>query len=557
MSERLEMSFDPNTIEHLGIQMYSSVTNALAELVANAYDAQAKSVRIHLKNNPKEILIIDDGIGMNFEEINDCFLRIGRKKRTVEGNSASNGRLFTGRKGLGKLSLFGLGKNIEIFTKKKNESEGVKFSLKWDDILQTTEGPYTPKFERKKLYRKFTREEFVKGTCIKLSDLKRKTPFILDDILFGLAKLFHFVAEDFKILVKVDDSKYEEVSREQKYKFDNKQFEWDIKDLCLEIDPNSDYKDKLKGKIITTLKPMKVQYRGITLFAHGRQANAQDFFGMSEAGHAFSYMTGWIDADYLDSFDYDIISTDRQSLNWELDEAQKLKEFLHKLLKLVNKKWSQGRSEEKMNNVENKTGVKVKEWYEKVPERIRDKVSNVVTAIEREESVDDESFSSVVKQLYELLPPYTDYHFRNLHPKIQEVSKLNYEKGEFYTSINEGVKKYLDEIDLLLNALSLYKSDMKARPKIGYAFGFKEGQPPRLKLLNKKRSNGLDYEPDFVNDYRDTQRLLSEGMVAGYRNPICHLTNNELKEANILTEQNCLDALSILSLLFYRLDEIS
>ena len=41
MTERPElvMSFDPKTIEHLGVKMYSHLPNAIAELIANAYDA--------------------------------------------------------------------------------------------------------------------------------------------------------------------------------------------------------------------------------------------------------------------------------------------------------------------------------------------------------------------------------------------------------------------------------------------------------------------------------------------------------------------------------------
>ena len=41
---KLLMSFDPHTIEHLGIKMYSRLPNAMAELIANAYDADAKTV---------------------------------------------------------------------------------------------------------------------------------------------------------------------------------------------------------------------------------------------------------------------------------------------------------------------------------------------------------------------------------------------------------------------------------------------------------------------------------------------------------------------------------
>lgn len=39
--EKLIMKFDPQTIEHLGIQMYYTMPPVIAELVSNAFDADA------------------------------------------------------------------------------------------------------------------------------------------------------------------------------------------------------------------------------------------------------------------------------------------------------------------------------------------------------------------------------------------------------------------------------------------------------------------------------------------------------------------------------------
>lgn len=117
IENKLTMSFDPHTIEHLGIQMYSVLPNAIAELIANAYDAEASSVSIELVDNDKEksISVIDDGVGMSFDEINNCFLRIGRKRRSDDnGMSPNKLRKVTGRKGLGKLAFFGIGDIIRI-----------------------------------------------------------------------------------------------------------------------------------------------------------------------------------------------------------------------------------------------------------------------------------------------------------------------------------------------------------------------------------------------------------------------------------------------------------
>ena len=42
----LSLKFDPKTIEHLGVKMYSTLPPALAELISNSYDADAGQVSI-------------------------------------------------------------------------------------------------------------------------------------------------------------------------------------------------------------------------------------------------------------------------------------------------------------------------------------------------------------------------------------------------------------------------------------------------------------------------------------------------------------------------------
>ncbi|WP_227719084.1 ATP-binding protein [Neisseria gonorrhoeae] len=80
--EKLKMSFEPTVIEHLGVKMYSHTVPAIAELIANAYDACATEVEVRLFDKPEhKIVIKDNGIGMSFDEINDFYLRIGRNRR--------------------------------------------------------------------------------------------------------------------------------------------------------------------------------------------------------------------------------------------------------------------------------------------------------------------------------------------------------------------------------------------------------------------------------------------------------------------------------------------
>ena len=63
--EKLVMTFEANTIKHLGVKMYSNMPPALAELVANAYDACATEVHIDLYDDEeKKVIVSDDGVGM-------------------------------------------------------------------------------------------------------------------------------------------------------------------------------------------------------------------------------------------------------------------------------------------------------------------------------------------------------------------------------------------------------------------------------------------------------------------------------------------------------------
>ena len=60
----LTLKFDPQTVDHLGSRMYARLPNAVAELIANAYDADAHHVRIEIGED-SSVKVIDDGHGMS------------------------------------------------------------------------------------------------------------------------------------------------------------------------------------------------------------------------------------------------------------------------------------------------------------------------------------------------------------------------------------------------------------------------------------------------------------------------------------------------------------
>ena len=105
------MIFDPLIIDDLGAKLYSTLPPIIAELIANGYDACAHNIWIELTEHEKDksIIISDDGSGMSFDDVANKYLVIGRKRRSEnENEELPCNRLPIGKKGLGKLSFFGV-----------------------------------------------------------------------------------------------------------------------------------------------------------------------------------------------------------------------------------------------------------------------------------------------------------------------------------------------------------------------------------------------------------------------------------------------------------------
>jgi len=65
------MTVDLNILDHLADGLYSSVAAVLTKAVANAWDADAENVSINANLEGDGITIVDDGIRMNEDSLND------------------------------------------------------------------------------------------------------------------------------------------------------------------------------------------------------------------------------------------------------------------------------------------------------------------------------------------------------------------------------------------------------------------------------------------------------------------------------------------------------
>lgn len=539
--DKLVMTFEPNTIEHLGIKMYSRLPTALAELIANAYDACSLNVAVKLYDDggDRRVIVEDNGIGMSFKDINILFLRIGRNRRTEGGLDTPCGRIPTGKKGLGKLALFGLGNTIKIITKRKGQK--VEFILDWDEIMGTEGAEYEPTFNIKECNKDDT------GTTIILTNLKRKTDFDVEELSISLSKLFNFPDKDFKILLSINDEDPIIVDNKLKYENIEPEFEWEFPNFSDKIDMDFALREEVKGRIITTEKPLNPGLRGITLFANGRRVNQPEFFGISESSHFFSYTTGWIDVDYIDNLEKDVISTNRQSIDWENNETRELRLFLKKVVKTIHYNWRTERKDKREKKIREKTRVDLYSWYEKLPVEINEKVKPTITSLIEDEGISEKTQEIVLESMHDLIPEYPYYHWRHLHNKIREASKNDYERADYYRAFQEAVKRYITIVRDKSGSENSSDSSM-----MGEVFG--NGKILTV-IKPYTKPDGSDFQDSTKDNIEEGQKFLSMGIVAGCRNPISHEEICDLLESNLFTEKDCLDALSILSHIFRRLDD--
>lgn len=125
----------------LGEQLIKSESIALLELVKNAYDADATYCEVKIKKPESivdgSIIIQDNGIGMNLDTIKNVWLEIGtdnkKEKKEKGGWSSKYKRIPLGEKGIGRLGIHRLGREIKIISRMENQDECV-LNIDWDQI---------------------------------------------------------------------------------------------------------------------------------------------------------------------------------------------------------------------------------------------------------------------------------------------------------------------------------------------------------------------------------------------------------------------------------------
>lgn len=147
--EDLTFSIDSRLLEELGENLVTRNHVAVAELIKNAYDADATEVEIAFTNARQdedgarsEIRIKDNGTGMTYDEIQENWMRIGTTDKVRNPRTEGYGRQKTGNKGIGRFSCRRLGYRLELTATAEDPDSGqymrTEVDFQWDNFARDT-----------------------------------------------------------------------------------------------------------------------------------------------------------------------------------------------------------------------------------------------------------------------------------------------------------------------------------------------------------------------------------------------------------------------------------
>lgn len=348
------------TVDKLGVKLYDKVSAVIAELIANAYDADASNVTVRapmgqflatraggqVSDKGFQIEVADNGSGMPPQQVQDFFLVVGAERRNAERGDRSLRfeRKVMGRKGVGKLAPFGICKTIEVISAGGERVDGIRTGandagyltshiiLDYEHIVTLGDEPderYKPTVgDRDETYSP------KHGTQIILKDFNhRKVP---DIKVLGrqLAQRFGIKSADWQ--VQLVDNTQADAQPHTVGEFDIQTmpgtrltFQQDGTVLGTDGNPAKglaagfDHEDKfhaVTGWMAYSKAPYKDDLMaGVRIYCRGKIASQTSVFnqgaGFTGEHNIRSYLVGAIHADWLDE-DEDLIQTDRRDILW-------------------------------------------------------------------------------------------------------------------------------------------------------------------------------------------------------------------------------------------------
>jgi hypothetical protein len=332
--EKLVLRWGGRLVQHLGAQLYPSATATVAELISNAWDANATNVWVTMPFGDwadGEIVVVDDGHGMTFDQARDHYLIVGddRRRRPTGQRTEGGKRLAHGRKGIGKLAAFGTATLLDLRTRRA-DSEDVAFRMDYDHIrVMEPTAPYEVEQSLDPVDISDPEgNRLPHGTRIRLTGLRLKRR--LDEEAFVQSMSRRFALNDKEMRVWINTRPLERYKLATEFRFPPDAIPSDAKrdgDWAVETLAGD---REVRWWMGFTRKPLDSEgEQGISILARGKLVQAPFIFRRfqgTEGQLGLEYLIGEVQADWLDPEDSDIevdyITSNRDALQLEDEELQ-------------------------------------------------------------------------------------------------------------------------------------------------------------------------------------------------------------------------------------------
>ncbi len=391
---KFQMPFEPMTIEHLGLRLYSTLPPVISELVSNAHDAESPEVLVTFPSvqidSSSEVIVRDFGHGMTPKEMNAEFLPIGRNRRLgANGSMSKRGKVrVTGRKGLGKLSSFGVAEEMEV--RSICNGFGICLRIKYQDMINWAEKHPGQPYEPKVVTSRTGKTTDSDGVEVTLRGLHRKRPISEQAVRRGLARRLNFIGSKFK--VKINGKSIgpgDRLSRKECMPG----YSWGLDKTPVGTEVK--HGEFSVSGWVGFLPESSQTGRGVDIFANRKAVELESFFNFSsthiQLGRA--HLVGEVHADILDG-DKDLIATARNQVVWESEIGELLESWGQRLMKWALSEWLRLRRGEKEKTIITASGFD--KWLATRPKTEQRVADRMVKLLVKDDGLAPESMAPIL-----------------------------------------------------------------------------------------------------------------------------------------------------------------
>lgn len=350
-----------SVLNHLGRNLYRNFITVLGEAISNAWDADAKNIWISFDKDESFLTIKDDGVGMNADDFQSKFLKIGYSKRKDGNEKTDRGRPFIGAKGIGKLALLSCANRVTIFSKKQGGDYigGVIDNSGLDAAITDNLNPDQYPLEAPDVSLiKTLVDEHTQGTILAFEGAKELLRVSDEQVRKLLALSFHFSLIDLEFTIHVNGTPIsvndlQSLATATEFVWKIADYNDDFLETCTNVKRSAaapETKLQISGYLATVAKPSNLNVRGaesratVDLFVHGRLRERNVLRHIPTQRIVESYLYGQIHFDMMAGDGDSPFTSSREGIVETDPNFQALMDYLKKeLIPKIIDQWDEFR----------------------------------------------------------------------------------------------------------------------------------------------------------------------------------------------------------------------